>query len=76
MIASPPGDPGKSEPERDVFRPIAELGHVEHEIVHRPVPMLGQKITHRGIEVKRGPDGDRGNHDAQKPIKNRAALHK
>jgi len=76
LIASPPGDPGKNEPERDVSRPISESAHVEHEIVHRPVSMLGHEITHRGIEVKRGRDGDRGNRDAQKPIKNRAALHK
>ena len=76
MIASPPGDPGKNEPEREELRPIAESGHVVHEIVHRPDPMMCHEITHRGIEVKRGRDGDRGNHDAQKPIKNRAALHK
>ena len=71
-----PGHPGENEPERDVFGPIAESAHAEHEIVHHPVSMLGHESTHRGIEVKRGPDGDRGNHDAQKPIKNRAALHK
>ena len=76
MIASPPGDPRKNEPEREVLRPIAESAHVEHEIVHGPVPMLGHESTHRGIEVKRGRDGDCGNHDAQKPIKNGAALHK
>jgi hypothetical protein len=38
--------------------------------------MLDHEITHRGIEVNRRRDGDRGNHNAQKPIKNRAALHK
>ena len=76
MIASSPGDPGKNEPEREVFRPIAESAHANHEIVHDPVPMLGHEIAHCGVEMKRGRDGDRGNHDAQKPIKNRAALHK
>ena len=59
-----------------MFRPIAESAHVVHEIVYYPVPMVDQEIAYRGIEIQRGRDGDRGNHDAQKPIKNGAALHK
>ena len=72
----PPGHPKKDEPEREEFRPIAESTHIDHKIVHDPVSMLCHEIIHRGIEMKRGRDDNRRNDNPQKPIKNRAALHK
>ena len=76
LAAQPPSAPGKNETEREVDGPIAEPSDVVHEIEHVPVSMVFQERMHRRIEVKRDRDGDGGNHDAQKPIRNGAALHK
>jgi hypothetical protein len=37
---------------------------------------LRDKIADRVIEIKRHSEDDCGNHDADQPIKNSAALHK
>src|SRR5438093_3667395 len=43
---------------------------------HRWVLMPRDEVAHCDVEMKRCPDGNRRNHDSDKPIKSRATLHK
>ena len=59
-----------------MLRPIAEVTDPVHHPVRQSILMLGNKIYHRMIEVERCHDRDRGNNDADQPIKNGLAIHK
>ncbi len=76
MSAAPPGDPGKNETKRKVFRPISESAYIAHKISRHSVLMLHDKISDCVIKIKRRSDGNRGDYDPDEPIQSSAAFHK
>lgn len=59
-----------------MLQPITKPAHIAHEIPHRRVLVLRNEIANDVIEVERRRDYDRGNRDADQPVKNSGALHK
>ena len=55
---------------------FAEAAHVAHKIAHAGILMPRDEIAHHIVKIKRSRNWDRSDEKAERPIENRALLHK
>jgi hypothetical protein len=58
-----------------MFRPITKPADIAHEIPETWILMIRNEIAHSVIPVEGRENRDRGNHDADQPVKKGAVLH-